>query len=132
MEGSRLWIVGASVDLDRLDSRSGFRYRSNTPIEMVASDGSISFKQGDDQYACSQDRHLGEFFLHMPKLLFPPKINSTSLPGSYCSNTSIDTTALCPYQGLDDLVTKSNWTGPSNSITDISTGRVVATNAIVT
>ena len=61
--------------------------------------------------------------LYVPKLLFPPEINGTSLLGASCLNGSLQDTSACPYQGVDVLLKNMNWTGANNFTVDAAVER---------
>lgn len=42
--------------------------------------------------------------MYIPKQLFPTEINSSSLPGPYCLDSTLDVNASCPFAGYDELL----------------------------
>ena len=84
------------------------------------------FAQSGDRAGCSHSGSRADFSLYTTKPLFPLEVNATSLPGSFCLNASLDIDSVCPYQGLEDLASKFNWTGLSNFTVGTDIGRVIA------
>ena len=87
----------------------------------------LNFADINNNNHCDNGRLASDVSFYLTKQLFPKEVSSTSLPGAFCLDTSLDARFVCPYQGLNDLSTL-NFTGTNNLTIGARIGRVVATD----